>query len=143
MLSQRDEEVFRGKKREFTGFKFKLTHYTIMSQVSAVLEIPKSRFMILVREGALIIYKSYIRSAHYFNTYKEMLDQKELDILNQFIKDKGIDMEKERATSREAMTPVAPSWEMATNVPPAVDPPFGAFDMEQAECSNNIVGSWD
>lgn len=52
LWKQRNEEVFQAKRRMLTEFNIKLTNYLIMMQVSVILEIPKSRFMILAQKGA-------------------------------------------------------------------------------------------
>ena len=57
-----------------------------MSQVAAALEITKDRFMILMREGQLMIHKKGVVSCQYFSMHKDMLNKRELENLNQFIK---------------------------------------------------------
>ena len=66
-----------------------------MSLVSLVLDIPKDKLMILVREGALFIYKHGIQSASYFNVYNDMFNQEEVESLWQFNNNKDIDIQAE------------------------------------------------
>ncbi|GLJ25633.1 hypothetical protein SUGI_0491080 [Cryptomeria japonica] len=82
---ERNGEVFQNKRRRLIEFSSKLTHFYIMSQVSAVLEISKDRFMILVREGALQIYKEDIQSVQYFKKHMDMLHPKEIEALAQYM----------------------------------------------------------
>lgn len=76
--------------RQLTKFECKIIHFQIMSQVAATLEISKDRFMMLMREGQILIHKNDIVSCQYFDIHKDMLKQREMDNLNQFIKDLSI-----------------------------------------------------
>lgn len=87
LWKERNSEIFQKRRRQLTEFGCKLTHFHIMSQVAAALEISRDRFMILMREGQLLIHKEDIVSCQYFSMHKDMLRQRELDSLNQFIKD--------------------------------------------------------
>ncbi|GLJ38971.1 hypothetical protein SUGI_0794420 [Cryptomeria japonica] len=53
LWKERNGEVFQKKKMRLTELNNKLTHFFIMSQVSAIMEISKDRFMTLIHEGAL------------------------------------------------------------------------------------------
>ncbi|GLJ49495.1 hypothetical protein SUGI_1048780 [Cryptomeria japonica] len=75
----------RNKRRRLTEFNNKLTHFYIMSHVSTVLEISKDRFMTLVRECALQIYKEDIQSVQYFKKHMDMLHPKEVEVLVQYM----------------------------------------------------------
>lgn len=85
LLKERNGGFFQNKRRRLTGFNIKLTHFYIMSQFSAVLEISKERFMILVWEGVLQIYKADIQSIQYFKKHMDMLRPKEIDALEQYM----------------------------------------------------------
>ncbi|GLJ34301.1 hypothetical protein SUGI_0689280 [Cryptomeria japonica] len=108
---KRNEEVFQSKIRSLIEFNCKLTFLHIMMQVSAVLEIPKNRFMILVQEGASLIDKADIKSSHFFHAYKDMLDQDELQALNQFLQEKEISKEDIEKVNQSPKLSDAPKWD--------------------------------
>lgn len=62
-----------------------------MSQVAIALEIFKDRFMMLMRENRLLFHKEGVISYQYFTTHKDLLTQREVDNLNQAIKNLRID----------------------------------------------------
>ena len=53
----KNREIFQGERSKITEFNIKLTHFNIMSQISLVLHITRSEFMMLVQEGSLMINK--------------------------------------------------------------------------------------
>ena len=58
-----------------------------MSQIAATLEISRDIFMIPMQEGQILIHKDDIVSCQYFDIHKDVLKQREMDNLNQFIND--------------------------------------------------------
>lgn len=62
-----------------------------MSQVAATLEISKDNFMVLMREGQIMILKEDIVLCQYISIHRYMLGQREIDNLNQFIKKLSIE----------------------------------------------------
>ncbi|XP_059078091.1 uncharacterized protein LOC131876665 [Cryptomeria japonica] len=59
--------------------------YVAATEVFVVLEISKDRFMTLVREGALQIYKENIQYVQYFKKHMDMLHPKEIEALVQYM----------------------------------------------------------
>ena len=49
------------------------------------------RFMMVIWEGEILIHKNDIVSCQYFYIHKDMLKQREMDNINQFIKDLSIE----------------------------------------------------
>ncbi|XP_057825619.1 uncharacterized protein LOC131037482 [Cryptomeria japonica] len=56
------------------------------SQVSDVMEISKDKFMTLIHEGVLQIYKEDIQSVRYFRKHMDMLQPKEIEALTQYMR---------------------------------------------------------
>ena len=73
-------------RRNLTEFGCKLIHFHNMSQVAATLEISRDKFMVLMRKGQIMIQKEDIVSYQYFSIHKDMLGQREINNMNQFIK---------------------------------------------------------
>jgi hypothetical protein len=91
LWKERNGEIFEKRRRLLTEFKCKLTHFYIMSQVAAALEISEDRFMILMREGQMLIHKDEVVSVKYLTTHKDMLGKREMERLTQFMMELKID----------------------------------------------------
>ena len=57
MWRQRNEEIFQGRQRDLTGFFLKFTHLIISSQVMAVIEVIRERFLNLMRSNNMMLFK--------------------------------------------------------------------------------------
>ena len=49
-----------------------------------------AQFMMLVRDGMLLIHKEDVKAIHYLNQYKDMVDHAELNHLDKMMKDLNI-----------------------------------------------------
>ena len=81
-------------RRAPTKFNLKLTHFYIMSQVSISLEISKPKFMKLVHEGMLVIYKDEIKAAQYIDKYQSFLAQADIEELSKLMEKWHLDTNK-------------------------------------------------
>ncbi|GLJ55533.1 hypothetical protein SUGI_1192710 [Cryptomeria japonica] len=105
------------------------------------MEIPKNRFMTLLKDGVMLVYKKDIQSAHFFPSDKNNLNQEDLKLLNKYLEEKKItksDIEEENSKKERVQLT---HWD--ANVEPGIDPSLGAFTSDDAECRNNIIGSWN
>ena len=73
LWKDKNKEIFQAERRKLTEFNFKLTHFNIMSQVSLVLQIPRSYFMKLVYEGCLMIKKDQVQALNYVLGFQSFL----------------------------------------------------------------------
>ncbi|GLJ16030.1 hypothetical protein SUGI_0265910 [Cryptomeria japonica] len=137
------------------------------AKVSATMEIPKDRFMTLLQERVMLVYKADICSAHFFPQGKNKVNKEELELLNKYLEEKTkitkqeIDKKKEELEllnkyleektkitkqeidkkNSEKKTPYEIKWN--TTVDPDIVPPLGTYECDNADCSNNFIGSWD
>lgn len=89
LLKDRKKEIFQNVRRCPT--EFKLIHFNIMSQVFICLDIPKSRFMKLMYDGALLIHKDEVKACRYIDNYQSFLTQSEIDDLNNLMENCHLD----------------------------------------------------
>ncbi|GLJ49470.1 hypothetical protein SUGI_1048160 [Cryptomeria japonica] len=80
----RNEEIFQGKRRCLIEFKREISFLNIALQISEVMDIPKDIFMILLK-GFTIVYKTEIKSAHFFPQGRDKLNEKELAPLKEYM----------------------------------------------------------
>ena len=75
---QKMKRFFNKKIRGLTKFTRKLTHFSIMSQVSLSLEISMVQFMTLVRDVMLLIHKDEVKDFQYLDQFKDMMDPNDI-----------------------------------------------------------------
>ncbi|GLJ11161.1 hypothetical protein SUGI_0144920 [Cryptomeria japonica] len=95
------------------------------------MEIPKDRFMLLLKEGMMIVYKVDIQSIHLFPHGKNKLNPEELDMLNKYLEEKEITKQETKDKNRDPKIRHEASWCNTFDLDNG--PPLGTYDCDGVE----------